>query len=203
MRASTRDPLQTLKDATSSITSLSIPPDSVQIIAGSMDGHVRAYDIRMGQMTEDLVGCKSYSSFVEVAVADRAAPVTAVVPSPSSPKDTLLVASQDGKLRLFDRSNGSVSLPVWSRADIRSCRHSLVTPLGKEGADQRSIVASRRFWQAVKTASSGRGTCLMRSRWLASRNHHTGKRSRASSVIRMGRRWLLRRLVSAGGLVVS
>lgn len=58
MRASTRDPLQTLKDATSSITSLSIPPDSVQIIAGSMDGHVRAYDIRMGQMTEDLVGCK-------------------------------------------------------------------------------------------------------------------------------------------------
>lgn len=58
MRASTRDPLQTLKDATSSITSLNIPPDSVQIIAGSMDGHVRAYDIRMGQMTEDLVGCK-------------------------------------------------------------------------------------------------------------------------------------------------
>lgn len=111
MRASTRDPLQTLKDATSSITSLTIPPDSVQIIAGSMDGHIRAYDIRMGQMTEDLVGCEFLTaSSSSVRIADHTAPVTAVVPSPSSPKDTLLVASQDGKLRLFDRSNGSVSL---------------------------------------------------------------------------------------------
>lgn len=56
MRSQTRDPLQTLKEATSSITSMTIPPDSVEIIAGSADGHVRAYDMRMGKVFEDCVG---------------------------------------------------------------------------------------------------------------------------------------------------
>ncbi|WOO81468.1 putative WD repeat-containing protein [Vanrija pseudolonga] len=92
MRAAVRDPLQTLKGATSSITTLDIPPDSVEIIAGSADGHVRSYDVRMGKVTEDLVG----------------APVSGLTPSPSTPRETMLVASLDGKLRLFDRSNGSV-----------------------------------------------------------------------------------------------
>lgn len=56
MRAQARDPLQTIKGATSSITSLTIPPESVEIIAGSQDGHVRTYDMRMGKMVEDCVG---------------------------------------------------------------------------------------------------------------------------------------------------
>jgi len=56
MRAQTRDPLQTLKGPTSSITSLDIPPDTVEIIAGSSDGHVRAWDMRMGKVVEDCVG---------------------------------------------------------------------------------------------------------------------------------------------------
>jgi mitogen-activated protein kinase organizer 1 len=56
MRSQTRDPLQTLKEATSSITSLTIPPGSVEIIAGSADGHVRAYDMRMGKVFEDCIG---------------------------------------------------------------------------------------------------------------------------------------------------
>lgn len=58
MRAQMRDPLQTFKDATLSITTLTIPPDSVEIIAGSADGHVRTYDMRMGKMVEDCVGCR-------------------------------------------------------------------------------------------------------------------------------------------------
>jgi mitogen-activated protein kinase organizer 1 len=56
MRAHVRDPLQTLKGATSSITSLDIPPDSAEIIAGSADGHVRSWDMRTGKMVEDCVG---------------------------------------------------------------------------------------------------------------------------------------------------
>ena len=46
----------------------------------------------MGKLTEDVVG----------------APISSISPSPTSPKDTLLVSSLDGKLRIFDRSNGSV-----------------------------------------------------------------------------------------------
>lgn len=53
-----RDPLQSIKDASSSITTLDIPRDSVEIIAGSADGHVRTYDMRMGKMIEDCVGCE-------------------------------------------------------------------------------------------------------------------------------------------------
>ncbi|KAL7420981.1 hypothetical protein Q5752_003865 [Cryptotrichosporon argae] len=89
MRAASRDPLQTIKGAASSITSLAIPADSAEIVAASNDGHVRAYDVRMGRATDDLIG----------------APVHAAVPSPSSPKDTLLAATPR-KLLLIDRQTG-------------------------------------------------------------------------------------------------
>lgn len=36
------------------------------------------------------------------------APVTSVVASPTSPKDSLLVASLDSTVRLMDRTNGQV-----------------------------------------------------------------------------------------------
>ena len=90
-RANTRDPIQTLKDATSSITHVSMP-DTGEIITGSLDGYIRAYDLRMGQLTEDLVGH----------------PITSIAPSGNSPRDSLLVSCSDGRLRIFDRTNGSV-----------------------------------------------------------------------------------------------
>ncbi len=92
MRAVLRDPIQILKEATSSITTLSIPGDLPELITGGTDGVIRSYDLRMGKLTEDLVG----------------APISSISPSPTSPKDTLLVSSLDGKLRIFDRSNGTV-----------------------------------------------------------------------------------------------
>lgn len=106
MRAVSRDPIQIFKEATSSITSLIIPGDLPEIISGSMDGYVRTYDMRMGNLTEDLVGL----------------PVSSVSPSPQSPKDTLLVSSTDGKLRIFDRCHGSVlqSFSGHKVGDIRS-----------------------------------------------------------------------------------
>lgn len=97
-RAASRDPLQTLKDATNSITSLSVPgstnPDAVgaEIISSALDGHVLTHDLRMGKMTEDLIG----------------SPVHCVLPSPQSPKDTYMTSSADGKVRIFDRSNGGL-----------------------------------------------------------------------------------------------
>jgi mitogen-activated protein kinase organizer 1 len=67
-------------------------PDTGEIITGSLDGYIRAYDLRMGLLTEDLVGH----------------PITSIAPSGNSPRDSMLVSSSDGKLRIFDRTNGSV-----------------------------------------------------------------------------------------------
>ncbi|CAD6578869.1 MAG: hypothetical protein TREMPRED_002301, partial [Tremellales sp. Tagirdzhanova-0007] len=106
MRAVARDPIQTIKDATSSITTLTIPSDIPELMTGGTDGIVRSYDLRMGKIAEDLVG----------------APISSISPSPTSSKDTLLVSSLDGKLRIFDRSNGTVlqTFAGHKTVDIRS-----------------------------------------------------------------------------------
>lgn len=89
MRASSRDPIQTLKEATSTITSL-ILPTSPQIITGSSDGYIRTYDLRFGLLTDDLVG----------------RPITSLELSPTAPEESVLVGTNDGKVRVFDRKDG-------------------------------------------------------------------------------------------------
>ncbi|WVQ75544.1 hypothetical protein IAR50_005171 [Cryptococcus sp. DSM 104548] len=89
MRAASRDPLQTLKEATSTITSL-ILPTSPQIITGSADGFIRTYDLRFGLLTEDLVGT----------------PISSLKLSPTAPEESVLVGTNDGKMRVFDRKDG-------------------------------------------------------------------------------------------------
>lgn len=89
MRASSRDPIQTLKEATSTITSL-ILPTSPQIITGSSDGYIRTYDLRFGLLTDDLVGW----------------PITSLKLSPTAPEESVLVGTNDGKVRIFDRKDG-------------------------------------------------------------------------------------------------
>jgi mitogen-activated protein kinase organizer 1 len=101
MRANTWEPVQTLKEATSSITSLSILGASLYV--SSLDGHVRTYDLRMGKIMDDLVGH----------------PVNSVRPSKLG--DSLLVSSQEGKLRLFDAANGSV-LQTFSGRKAGRCK---------------------------------------------------------------------------------
>jgi mitogen-activated protein kinase organizer 1 len=87
MRAAARDPIQTLKDASSSITSMSIL--SSTLYTSSLDGHIRTYDLRLGKMIDDLVGH----------------PITSLAQSKIG--DTVLVSSSDGNLRVFDTANGS------------------------------------------------------------------------------------------------
>lgn len=50
-------PLMTLTEAKDSISSVSVVGH--EIIAGSVDGKVRTYDIRMGQVYIDVIGCTS------------------------------------------------------------------------------------------------------------------------------------------------
>jgi len=88
MKAQSKAPIQTLEDARDSVTTVCINP--TEITTGSVDGHVRAYDLRKGQLRSDYIGH----------------PVTSVVPT----KDwsTYLVATLDSSIRLFDCANGSV-----------------------------------------------------------------------------------------------
>ncbi|WWC64004.1 uncharacterized protein I303_106610 [Kwoniella dejecticola CBS 10117] len=112
MRASSRDPLQTLKEATSTVSSLLLP-SSPQIIAGSYDGFLRTYDLRFGLLTDDLIG----------------EPINSLRPSTVNPEESILVSTNphahssdldssgngnyngnsnaQNKIRIFDRKDGS------------------------------------------------------------------------------------------------
>jgi mitogen-activated protein kinase organizer 1 len=64
LRSQTRDPIQTLTDFRDSVTSIALT--RTDIIASSVDGSVRIYDLRMGQMhcdaySSDAVSCVSVS----------------------------------------------------------------------------------------------------------------------------------------------
>ncbi|WWC98010.1 hypothetical protein V866_004899 [Kwoniella sp. B9012] len=106
MRASSRDPLQTLKEASSTVSSL-ILPSSPQIITSSHDGYLRTYDLRFGLLTEDLIG----------------QPISSIKLSNSNPEESILISTtpigssgeakgemkeeDKPKLRIFDRKDGS------------------------------------------------------------------------------------------------
>lgn len=56
-----RAPIQTLNDAKDSITSVVI--QDATITTGSVDGFVRTYDLRMGQLQSDYMG-REYCSHI-------------------------------------------------------------------------------------------------------------------------------------------
>ncbi|KAF8757291.1 MFS general substrate transporter [Rhizoctonia solani] len=87
-RAQSRTPIQVLGEAKDSITCLHV--GAAEIITGSVDGHVRTYDMRMGELKSDFIG----------------PPISSI--SPSIDNQTLLVCTLDSKLRLMDRANGQM-----------------------------------------------------------------------------------------------
>ncbi|KAF4989732.1 hypothetical protein FDECE_14614 [Fusarium decemcellulare] len=96
-------PIQVLDDARDAVTSLVVR--GPEVIAGSVDGRVRSYDIRMGRVTTDVIG----------------APVTSV--DLTRDGRAMLVGSLDNKLRLMDRDNGAClrayADPGWKNDDVR------------------------------------------------------------------------------------
>jgi len=53
-RSQNRTPIQSLEDAKDTIQALLV--GSSEIIVGSVDGHVRTYDLRKGRMISDYLG---------------------------------------------------------------------------------------------------------------------------------------------------
>eukprot|EP01104_Vermistella_antarctica_P014135 TRINITY_DN4403_c0_g3_i1.p1 TRINITY_DN4403_c0_g3~~TRINITY_DN4403_c0_g3_i1.p1 ORF type:complete len:321 (-),score=58.93 TRINITY_DN4403_c0_g3_i1:76-1038(-) len=88
MRARSFEPIQIMRHATDSITSVCVTAH--EIVTGSMDGCVRTYDIRQGKLKTDHIS----------------KPVTCV----SISKDTncLLVSTLDDCIRLLDRETGEL-----------------------------------------------------------------------------------------------
>ncbi|ROV92626.1 hypothetical protein VPNG_09876 [Cytospora leucostoma] len=80
-------PVQVLDDAADAISAVVVRGG--EIIAGSVDGRVRSYDVRVGRVTVDVVG----PSVTSLSLA--------------SDGKTVLVGSLDSRVRLMDRDSGS------------------------------------------------------------------------------------------------
>ncbi|TCD65183.1 hypothetical protein EIP91_003005 [Steccherinum ochraceum] len=88
LRSQNRQAIQTLEEARDAVQALHVGQGVV--ITGSVDGHVRTYDLRMGQLRTDFIGH----------------PVTAVVPSQDN--QTYLVTTLDSHVRLMDAATGKM-----------------------------------------------------------------------------------------------
>ncbi|KAJ5958181.1 uncharacterized protein N7479_005331 [Penicillium vulpinum] len=83
-------PIQTLTEATDTVSTLHVHMGSYSIASGSYDGHARIYDVRTGKTTVDVL----------------AHPVTSV--RCSSDGNALLASTLDGYIRLLDRMDGKL-----------------------------------------------------------------------------------------------
>lgn len=89
MKSKDVKPLLVLEEAKDGVSSLAVPENGYEVIAGSVDGRVRSYDVRMGRVTGDVMPGSVTSLDV------------------SRDGKTMLVGSLDGKIRLMDRADGA------------------------------------------------------------------------------------------------
>ncbi|KIY67170.1 WD40 repeat-like protein [Cylindrobasidium torrendii FP15055 ss-10] len=88
LKSQNRAPIQILDEAGDAVQAIAI--GGTFIITGSIDGHVRTYDLRMGELRSDFIG----------------QPVTNIVPTADG--QSILVTSLDSTLRLMDMSTGKM-----------------------------------------------------------------------------------------------
>lgn len=104
LSAQTRQAIQTLEEARDSIQTLHIGPTS--IVTGSVDGHIRTYDLRMGELRSDFIGSTYSIIFICSMMTLLQDPVTSV--SLTQDAQTFLVMSLDSHIRLMDASTGKM-----------------------------------------------------------------------------------------------
>lgn len=95
-----------LKEARDAVQTIHI--STTTIVAGSVDGHVRTYDLRKGELRSDFIGRVSFrfACFVFLFTQLYAEPVTSVVPTQDN--QTLLVTTLDSHIRLMDMTSGKM-----------------------------------------------------------------------------------------------
>ena len=89
-RSNAHKPIQTLIEATDTVSTLHAHMPTYSIASGSYDGRARIYDIRMGRTTADVL----------------AHPVTSV--RCSADGNALLVSTLDSRIRMLDRADGKL-----------------------------------------------------------------------------------------------
>ncbi|KAG6880186.1 hypothetical protein C0992_003850 [Termitomyces sp. T32_za158] len=100
-----RQAIQVLDEARDAVQTLHI--GSTTIITGSVDGHVRTYDLRKGELRSDFIGRKSrYFNLFNIVTEVLSDPVTSVVPTQDG--QTVLVTTLDSHIRLMDASSGKM-----------------------------------------------------------------------------------------------
>ncbi|SPO00645.1 related to S.pombe beta-transducin [Cephalotrichum gorgonifer] len=109
VRSSSGKPIQVLDDARDAVTCLVVR--DAEIVAGSVDGSVRSYDIRMGRCVADEMG----ASVTSLALTRDGC--------------AMLVGTLDSKLRLMDRGNGKC-LKTFEHAEWRNSELRVQALLG-------------------------------------------------------------------------
>lgn len=89
-RSNAHKPIQTLSEASDTVSCLHAHMPTYSIVSGSYDGHMRVYDIRMGKTTVDVL----------------AHPVTSV--RCSADGNALLASTLDSYIRMLDREDGKL-----------------------------------------------------------------------------------------------
>lgn len=100
-----RAPIQVLGEARDAVQTLHVGAGT--ILAGSVDGHVRTYDLRQGELRADFIGRTSALRFAfPMLTLSGADPVTAVLPTQDA--QTYLVTTLDARVRLMDGASGKL-----------------------------------------------------------------------------------------------
>ncbi|KAL4864182.1 hypothetical protein BDV12DRAFT_201348 [Aspergillus spectabilis] len=89
-RSKAHKPIQTLIEASDTVSSLHVHMPTYSIVSGSYDGRARVYDIRMGRTTVDVLGH----------------PITSV--RCSADGNALLTSTLDSRIRMLDRDDGKL-----------------------------------------------------------------------------------------------
>ena len=131
VRSQAARPIMVLGEARDSVSAVAVR--GADVVAGSVDGRVRSYDVRMGRLTTDVLG----------------ASVTSL--SMSRDARTVLVGTLDSRLRLMDRESGAClktyADPGWRNEELRV--QSVL------GGGERFIIAGDELTAANAAAGEG------------------------------------------------
>lgn len=111
LRSNGWKPIMVLEEAGDSVSSVVVPEGAAEIVAGSVDGRVRGYDVRMGRVVSDVIG----------------AAVTSLDLGKGG--ETVLVGGLDSRIRLMDRRDG-LCLRVFEGEGFRNAEYRIRSALG-------------------------------------------------------------------------
>ncbi|KUI52562.1 WD repeat domain-containing protein 83 [Cytospora mali] len=114
-------PVQVLDEATDAISAVVVR--DAEVIAGSVDGRVRSYDIRMGRVTADVIAASVASLCL---TADGKA---------------VLVGSLDSRVRLMDRESGSCLRTYGADDDSQGWENTDLRVQSVLGGKEKYVVA--------------------------------------------------------------